>query len=117
MYLYMKYNYYLEGLLSEGLRQNVPVLFGAVIVVVQLQLAQAAGHRKAARNRMCHAKGASVWAAVRDQIDYLKRASRHNVWGIKVRQKPQGSPPTISYANCNSVGQGNKNNSIFCGVT
>ena len=27
----------------------------------------------------------AVWAAVHDQIDHLRRASRHNAWGIKVR--------------------------------
>ena len=27
----------------------------------------------------------AVWAAVHEQIDHLRRTSRHNAWGIKVR--------------------------------
>eukprot|EP00903_Cladosiphon_okamuranus_P008733 g8365.t1 len=40
---------------------------------------------------MVRKKGSAVVGAVRDQVDYLKRASRHNAWGIKVAfEEPVG---------------------------
>lgn len=40
-------------------------------------------------NRMGRSKGTGVWGAVYEQIDYLKRASRHNGWGIKASSEYQ----------------------------
>lgn len=38
---------------------------------------------------MGRSKGTGVWGAVWEQIDYLKRASRYNAWGIKASQEDQ----------------------------
>lgn len=43
--------------------------------------------RKAKESRMVRTKGSMVLGAVRDQIDFLKRASRQNAWGMKVKQR------------------------------
>lgn len=44
---------------------------------------QSVGECKEAR--MVRTKGSMVVGAVREQIDFLKRASRQNAWGIKVK--------------------------------
>ena len=36
---------------------------------------------------MVRRKGSAVVGAVRDQVDFLKRVSRQNAWGIKVSNK------------------------------
>lgn len=45
---------------------------------------------------MVRRKESAVVGAVRDQVDFLKRASRQNAWGIKVKKRSKKSSIFLS---------------------
>lgn len=64
-------------------------LFRGVSMSISRSRAEPLHHRRASSSEaeMVRRKGSAVVGAVRDQVDFLKRVSRQNAWGIKVNNK------------------------------